>query len=102
MDAWDLFVQGKIFDAILYNYINVLGGNPVGEPLFFTIILGSLIALIYIKTKSIELCSVIIMLSGAALIPIVSPQSRVYFLVIAILGATIGIYNVIWKRRFGE
>jgi len=97
MDAWDLLVQGKIFNAMLYPYTSI-----IGEPIFYTILLAALVALIYIKTRSIELCSAVIMLGGAALIPIVAPQSRVYFLVVAILGAAIGIYNVVWKRRFGE
>ena len=97
MDAWDLLVQGKIFESMLYNYTSLMGSS-----LFFTILLGILVALIYIKTRSIELISVTIMLGGIVLIPVVEPNTRVYFLAVSILGAAIGIYNVLWRRYFGD
>lgn len=94
-DAWTLLTQGKIWEAMLNPYIATLT-----EPLFYTIILTSLLALVYIKTRNIELTAAIIMLAGFALIPIVSPKSRIYFLVIAALGAAIAIYNALWRRAW--
>ena len=93
-EAFDLLTQGKFFQAILQPYSSMMGSADY----FYLILLGLAVGLIYIKTKSVELAGLTLMLGGSVLIPAVTPNTRVYFLVVIMVGAAIAVYNLIWRK----
>jgi len=93
MSGWDLLVQGKWFDAALYPYINILGSE-----IFYTILLATILGVIYIKTRSLEMVSAALALGGIVLIQLVRPDVRVYFFVAIALGIAYALYALLWRR----
>jgi Ca2+/Na+ antiporter len=93
MSGWDLLVQGKWFDAALYPYINILGSE-----IFYTILLATILGVIYIKTRSLEMVSAALILGGVILIPLVRPDVRVYFFVGVAAGIAYALYVLFWRR----
>jgi Ca2+/Na+ antiporter len=93
MSGWDLLTQGKWFDAALYPYTNI-----VGSEIFYTILLATILGVIYIKTRSLEMVSAALILGGIVLIPLIRPEVRVYFFVVIALGVAYALYVLFWRR----
>ena len=92
-EAFDLLTQGKFFQAILYPY-----QATVGTDVFYLILLSLAIGLIYVKTKSVGLVGITLMLGGSVLIPVITPDARIYFLAIIMVGVALSIYNLVWRK----
>jgi Ca2+/Na+ antiporter len=93
MSGWDLLVQGKWFDAALYPYTNI-----VGSEIFYTILLVTILGVIYIKTRSLEMFSAALILGGIVLIRLVRPEVRIYLFVAIALGVAYAFYVLFWRR----
>lgn len=98
--GFELLTQGRIFESILQPYIDLLG--IFGSSVVFMFFTGILIALIYIKTKSIELISAILIISGALLGNYLLPTLRPHILIIISVALALVIYRLLWKRRVYE
>jgi len=92
-EAFELLTQGKFFQAILQPYSSLFGLD-----VFYLILLGLAVGLIYTKSKSVELVGLTLMIGGSVLMPVVTASARIYFLVIIMLGAAIAIYNLVWRK----
>lgn len=92
-DAFTLLTQGKILEAILQTYSSMMG-----EANFFLLLVAISVGLTYMKTRSVELVGMVMMLSGSVLMPVVTPDARIYFLAIIMLGAAVSIYNLVWRK----
>lgn len=90
-----LLLEGKFFDFMLLPY------SQLGTELLFGIFLTTLIGIIYIRTRSLELTTVSIMLSFA-IIPLIFPKLKVFLLLAIALGFAYAVYSLFWKRYWGE
>ena len=93
-DAFDLLTQGQVFQAILQPYTSMFGSSDY----FFLILLGVAVGLIYVKTRSVEFVGLTLMLGGSVLMPAITPNGRIYFLVIIMVGAAVAVYNLVWRK----
>lgn len=91
----NLLAEGKFFDFFLAPY------NLLGQELLFGIFLVMLVGSIYIRTRSIELTTATIILSFA-IIPIIFPRLKIFFLLAIALGFSYAVYALIWKKYWGE
>jgi hypothetical protein len=96
-NIYDLITQGNFFEIFTSSYTQILGSD-----IFFTFILAILIGAIYMKTRSVELAAGILVLGGIVLMPLISPFAKRYFLLIILVGFSLAIYKIFWKRYWGE
>ena len=88
MDGFELLLQGKLIDAILYPFISL-----IGAPLFYAILFAGAIGLIYIKTKDVGLIGLASILISGAGFKYLPPTLHKYL--VLLLAGSIGL--VIYK-----
>jgi len=87
--AFDLMMEGQIFQAILTPFIVTIGAE-----LFFGMIFLTGLALIYMKTKSTGLVSIVIMCVSISVLPFVPAPIQIYLIILLALSVSYMIYQL--------
>ena len=96
---WALLRSGDFFGLIEQAFENAAG--PFGVFLYYGMFYSLGLGLVYIKTKDPLMLGIAFMLTSAAMIPLVPPQTQIYFIVALVLSLSIIIYQTFKGGRFG-
>ena len=96
MSGFDLLVNGKFFDSVLYPYQSMLG--TTGMELFYGIIILSAFGLLYIKSKSPTLVSILMLVSGVVFIGYLPPTTTKLIYGLMVFSVAYLIYKI-YKTR---
>jgi len=90
MAGIDDLLSGKLFDAVLYPFIQA--GIPAD--MFYLFLLAIGLAFIYIKTKDVGMVSLTLIIGVTAIMPVVLPTIHKYLYALMFFGAISLIYSV--------
>jgi len=93
MSGWDLLIQGKWFDAALYPYISI-----ITPEIFYTTLLLLILGITYVKTRSLEMVSAMLIITSAVLVPLVRQDVRLYLFMLIAVGLSYALYVLLWRR----
>ena len=94
MGAFEELVAGNFFDSIITPFSTLIGAE-----MFYLIIWGSVLGVLFMRTKSWGLVMIALMVSSFAIAPFILPGSEKYLILFVIGGVAYMMYDVFKNRR---
>lgn len=86
--AIETLISGGIIASTIDPFTLLMGN------VFYIILYCLALLLLYIKTEEFGVISITIMLTGAIMIPLVPPNTQIYFWMMVILGVALTLFRV--------
>jgi len=94
MGAWEDLVAGNFFNSVVSPYTSL-----IGEPVFYSILWFIILGIMMIRSKSLPLVGVTMMITSFVFVPKILPASQLWLVTITIVVMIYVMYDVFKSGR---